>query len=123
MDQTDRQERHVRRSGVAQGMLAPLLSSAHWQTTSLFARHYGYSAPLWRDPASVRLAVPPAHIPAYVCARLFGNASARPTVVFARGATIVEYQTPPCSGVADGVLLERPAHGGSSQGSAIIWAD
>src|SRR5205823_1022296 len=99
------------------------LSYAHRQTTSLFARHYGYSAPLWRDSASVRLAVPPAHMLAYVCARLPGNARARPPVVFARGVTIVEHQTPPCSGVADGVLLERAASsGGSSQGSAAIWA-
>src|SRR6266498_762872 len=124
MDQTDRHERHARRSCAAPRMSTLFLSCALLLTTSILARHYGHSTPLWRGSASVRwLPLPP------TCSRMsaFGclaTPRARPTVVFVRGITIVDYQTPPRSGVADGVLLERPACGsGSSHGSTAIGAD
>src|SRR5258705_6899880 len=124
MNQTDRHERHARRSGVVPRVSAPFLSCAQLQTTSLIACHYGYSRHYGAVLSpSVWLSLPP------TCSRMsalgcLAMPRACPTVVFVRGITIVEHQTPPCSGVADGVLLERPASGGgSSHGSTAIWAD
>src|SRR5437867_4330586 len=105
MDQIDRRERDARRSGAAPGMSAPFLSCAHRQTTSILARPYGHSAPLRRGSASVGFAVPATSMLVNSCARLPGSAEGALGCGFRERKTSVEYQTPPCCGVADCVQL------------------
>ena len=124
MDQMDMRKRHARRSDAIPRMLVSFLSCAHQQTTSILSHYYGCCTPLERAAVFASFAIPGTHMLAYLRVGCLMTPVARLAMVFVRGIPIVEYQMPACCGVADRLLLERPASGGSScQRTAADWAD